>query len=191
MYGKYVNPNQFQYSLFERAGDLIDPTQVTHVDERAHAKAWQKEKKEQGVPMQRPPAAEGPAEDSFGYQPGNRTANRAMWKSKLAQSKAQMEPAFEGERTPSLHSRIKARGVQQPVELMSPHSRRYLTSYPNEQQASDERPMLTEGHHRVAVVNDLDPDRLIPVKWDADIPPKNKYMSGRRIIPRSQEAQSE
>lgn len=91
---------------------------------------------------------------------------KQMWADKLAETKATMQSDAELERIGStatsiwdvvdaithgagLHEKIKASGVQRPVEVIN---------------RDGKEPILFEGHHRVAAAADIDPKMEVPVE---------------------------
>jgi len=173
----------FQLSMFERAGDLANPMKVTHGDERAHNKPFiHKLRRESGggaAPTSIPANGEYTT-DQYGYQPGADSdfnapkANEAMWASKL---KTTREATMGDGR--SLYDHM-AEGIRKPVDLVSPTRRIVSNTNPDTQVSVGYKPHLVDGHHRVAVANDVNPDQLVPVSWDNP--------SNRTVTPRSQGA---
>jgi hypothetical protein len=53
-----------------------------------------------------------------------------------------------------LYDDIKQHGVKEPITL----DRTHPLSQPN-------KPLIVEGHHRIAVSHDIDPDRMVPVQY--------------------------
>lgn len=80
------------------------------------------------------------------------------WKWKLEEAKQPMARGAKlGTRVgPSLQDNIRENGIHWPVELM--HG------------PGDTRPMLTNGHHRVAAAHDISPQFLVPVRHDEPDP---------------------
>ena len=91
---------------------------------------------------------------------------KQMWADKLAETKATMPSDTELEQVAStansiwdvvdaithgagLHEKIKASGVQTPINLIN---------------RDDKEPILFEGHHRVAAAADIDPKMEIPIE---------------------------
>lgn len=82
---------------------------------------------------------------------------------KLNQSKSSPEdythrPLMRRPGQRSHYESIQQEGVREPVELTSSAELYGDTGTPNK--------VLMEGHHRVFAQADIDPDALVPVKWD-------------------------
>jgi hypothetical protein len=76
-------------------------------------------------------------------------------KVRQAQNRSQVGRYDRMDDEKSLYDDIAQKGVKKPVGVSPPRS----------QYAEQDKPMLTDGHHRVFVSNDVNPDREIPVKW--------------------------
>ena len=100
---------------------------------------------------------------------------KQMWADKLAETKATNPSDAELERIGStatsiwdvvdalthgagLHEKIKASGVQTPVPLI------YRDDEETDSRDLPTRPVLFEGHHRVAAAADIDPKMEIPIE---------------------------
>jgi len=100
---------------------------------------------------------------------------KQMWADKLAETKAIMPSDTELEQIAStatsvwdvvdaithgagLHEKIKASGVQTPVPLI------YRDDEETDSRDLPTRPVLFEGHHRVAAAEDIDPKMEIPIE---------------------------
>ena len=75
-----------------------------------------------------------------------------------AKSRGYMRPEDAG-KDKTLYDSIKREGVRNPVELISSED---LYGH----LAPTKKPVLMEGHHRVFAQADINPDALVPVKWD-------------------------
>lgn len=118
-----MDPSNIQLTLFERAGDLIDPDKFRHVDVTGR--------------------------DVFGEV--DREHHNRVFLQKLNASKTdRWLPGSHWRPDPSLYSDIEENGVKTPIPIK-------LRRGGN--------PMVEDGHHRIAAMNDIDPDAYIPVTW--------------------------
>ena len=85
-----------------------------------------------------------------------------MWATKLHQSKVEgRRPAFgDAPPTPSLHSRIEAEQVTNPINI-------HLAGSNPEADKIKPDMSISNGHHRIAASYDINPDRLLPVKYSS------------------------
>lgn len=97
-----------------------------------------------------------------GYRPNDRLpkdkSDAAVWARKLKASKAGQNMVLQVDplRTGSLHDHIRERGISRPVVLQHPA--------PEGQQ-----PLVFDGHSRIAVQHDIDPDMPVPVRYAKDM----------------------
>lgn len=83
------------------------------------------------------------AVDEDKYKPGD-TDDSNVWKRALKESKTK----YPGEKT-SRYQEFKQNGVQTPIELGKVQG----------------EPMIYDGHHRIASMEKIDPNRLLPVEF--------------------------
>jgi hypothetical protein len=135
-----------QLTLFERAGDLVDPTKFNHADRFPYI------------------TAKSTLDPLFGdYE--------SMAKTKVKESKAwdahpeEVDestladpdgPVLRRKEHPSLRQDIKRRGVQTPINI----------SFDPQEDVEDRSiPTISNGHHRIFAANDINPDMEVPVSW--------------------------
>lgn len=108
--------------------------------------------------MKRKPGSSGWGSESYTYEQDDalyaRKANEAKHRGKGIRSGG-----------PSLHQSIEQQGVQTPVHLgtETPNKKYWFDSM------SSDKPPVLGGHHRVAVMGEVAPDKLIPVMHHKDI----------------------
>ena len=83
-------------------------------------------------------------------------ASRKVAESKAGQARGVRMPA---KKVQSLYDSIKEKGVQKPVQVRK-------DTFKRPDGDVTESTALIDGHHRVFAQADIDPEALIPVKWD-------------------------
>lgn len=81
-----------------------------------------------------------------------------LWDTKLKESKMRFGQTNSGSKKPSRYETFKKEGVQNPVEIG--YSKEYPKGY------------IGEGHHRVASMEKINPNALLPVTHDYEGPMK-------------------